>query len=117
MVLSVILNRTDNFPDARTLPVRQYLNRVNENIFKRKKMHYTNTIMILCLYAPAVFLAFNDLYAPDFIYADILNWVLKFSIVLIVVIAFSNFFKWRKEYEKRIIPVKMEIEEMIAEMN
>ena len=33
IILSIILNRTDNFPDARTLSVREYLKQVKDTIF------------------------------------------------------------------------------------
>ncbi len=54
IVLSIILNRTNNFTDARALPVREYLVRLKLNVFKRKKMHITNTTMTLTLYASRV---------------------------------------------------------------
>ena len=79
-------------------------------------MHITNSTMALALYIPAVFLAFHDLYAPDFIFANALNWLLRIGMVIVVILVLRNAYNWKIEYEQRILPVKEEVEKMLSEL-
>ncbi len=65
---------------------------------------------------PAVFLVFYNIYIPDFIFADILNWTLKIGMGVVVILVIRNATKWSKDYDNRILPMKSEVEQMIKKL-
>lgn len=115
-ILSIILNRTDNFPDARVLPTKAYLLNVNEDLLKRRKMHLVNAIIALVLYIPGLFMAFYNLYTDSFPYGMELNWVLLIGLVIVAILGLINAIKWFRKYDKRAEPLKSEIEQMINQL-
>jgi len=113
---SVYSNRTDDFPDARILATKEYLIKVKEDIYSRRKRHLTNTILALGLYIPAMFLAFYNIYAKEEI-GGTLNIILMCGLGVGAIFIIIHTIRWFKKYDERTMPLKQELDELIAEIN
>jgi len=116
LLKSIVSNRTDNFPDARILATKEYLIKMKEDIYSRRRRHVRNTILGLGLYIPAMFLAFYNIY-PNVENASFFNTILMIILGIAGIIGIILAIRWFKKYDERTMPLKQELDELIAEIN
>lgn len=115
LLKSLYSNRTDDFPDARVLATKEYLVKVKEDIYSRRRRHFKNAL-VLALYIPATFLAFYDFYAVEE-NTTTLNFIYMCGLGIAAIFVIIREIWWFKKYDKRTMPLKQELDELIAEIH
>ncbi len=107
VALSIIANRTDNFPDFRLLDTIAYLEQYRENTIKRNKMHIINSILSGLFVLPGLYFTFRTSFT------DLGNW----WIPIMLVSATIPLIFWFREYNKRSKLVIEKVSTLLGEFN
>jgi len=108
LAFSILLNRTDNFPDFNLLDTLSFLKLYRENTIKRSKRHITSTILGLLFVLPGFYLIFKAVFEEigDSLIIGMVAMVLGLSITL---------FLWFRAYNKRSKLVLEEVSVLLDE--
>lgn len=115
LVLTIFLNRTDNFPDVRTLATKAYLHGVRNDIFNRLKKHKKNTILLLVFYIPGMYLAFHNYFIRGDFTTE-LNIGMKIFITFASLGIIVGALRRMKQYKAEISELDDELNELIKEL-
>ena len=115
LIFSYFNNRTDNFPDARVLPTTTYLQKVKENILARRKQHTINGITLFLFYIPGMFCSFYNYFIRGE-YAPIANNFMTLLLVFLSIGMIVGSYYGLKQYDKRIAPLREDLENMMEEI-
>lgn len=110
LVFSVLLNKTNDFPDLKLLDTLSYLKKYKENTLSRTKRHIATTILSILFVFPGLYLTLR----PSL---EKLGEVLIPSMIgLVLGVAISLFF-WFRDYNKRSKLVLEEVSTILEKFN
>jgi len=105
--LSIITNKTDDFPDARLLNTKEYLKELKDNVESRRKRHLMFSYISILIIIPGLFLLFDNVKILETLDLPFMN-------IVVIISALSGFIGgmilWRKNYEQATSPLLKDIE-------
>jgi len=110
---SLITNRTDDFPDARSLETKKYLLDLKENISYRKKRHIRFSYLSLAIVIPGLYLLLHNV-------PNLIGEFFPYTNLVVLVSAIAGFvggmIAWHKQYESTTQPLLSEIDALVTEI-
>ena len=113
LAISLISNKTDDFPDARLLNSKEYLLALKENVSYRRKRNTIFAFISLAIVLPGLYLLLHNMPLPF----PTPNINLDYLIIIPAILGFiGGFYHWRKKYDEVTKPMLLEIDTMLDQL-